>query len=124
MALFEKAFALGTGVYVLAFGVAVYATTESGAAKLGVSLLICALPVLLSAEVSGGDAAAGAELASTWREAARSSSGPSPAPARVAELASREFAATCEQAFEQLDADKSGVLEPQEAVPPIIEMYV
>jgi len=31
-----------------------------------VSLLVCALPALLAAEASGGDAAAGAELASTW----------------------------------------------------------
>mmetsp|Transcript_22670 Transcript_22670/g.68030 ORF Transcript_22670/g.68030 Transcript_22670/m.68030 type:complete len:345 (-) Transcript_22670:63-1097(-) len=64
--LFDKAFAVGTALYVVAFGCAVYSTTESGAAKLGASLLICALPALLAAEASGGDAAAGAELASTW----------------------------------------------------------
>ena len=44
-------------------------------------------------------------------------------PELVALLASPEFAAKCAKSFEQLDADKSGVLEPQEAVPPIIEMY-
>ena len=42
-------------------------------------------------------------------------------PAPLAELlASPDFASQCAQSFEELDVDKSGVLEPQEAAPPIV----
>ena len=45
-------------------------------------------------------------------------------PAPLAEfLASAEFASQCAQSFEKLDADKSGVLEPQESVPSIVALF-
>ena len=45
-------------------------------------------------------------------------------PAPLAEfLASAEFANQCAQTFEKLDADKSGVLEPQECAPPIVALF-
>jgi len=62
---FEAAFGVGAGAYVLAFAGCVYGSA-SAQARLGVSLLACALPALLATELSGGDVVAGDALAGNW----------------------------------------------------------
>lgn len=63
---FDAAFAYGTAAYVALFAACVYASTTSTVAKMGVSLLVCALPVLLAGELGGGDEEAGARLWRAW----------------------------------------------------------
>lgn len=63
---FDSAFAMGTAGYVAAFSYVVYTHTQSAVARLGVSLLVAALPALLATELCGGDEHSGTELARTW----------------------------------------------------------
>lgn len=65
-ALFDGCFAYGTALYVALFAFCVYAHTASPLAKMGVSLLVCALPALLATELGGGDEDRGAHLARLW----------------------------------------------------------
>ena len=64
--LFDRLFGAGAAAYVLGFAVVVYGATASAQAKLGVSLLACALPALLSTELASGDHVAGDALANAW----------------------------------------------------------